>query len=66
VTVQFLSAGGMTGNVCVYARSSAKKSTDELERWYAHFQGLRADYSCYDGGSDTVSIVRSEDDMWAH
>ncbi|KAG8746974.1 hypothetical protein FRC10_002773 [Ceratobasidium sp. 414] len=40
----------------------------ELERSYAHFQngGLRAEDSYYDGGSDTVSIVSSEDDMWAH
>ncbi|KAF8608570.1 glycosyltransferase family 2 protein [Ceratobasidium sp. AG-I] len=44
-----------------------EKRRREIERAQQYFQGgLRADGSNYDGGSDTASIVSSEDDMWAH
>ncbi|KDN44452.1 hypothetical protein RSAG8_05499, partial [Rhizoctonia solani AG-8 WAC10335] len=42
----------------------------ELERTYANYPGntLRADSNndYYDGGSDTVSVVSSEDDQWGN
>ncbi|CAE6440152.1 unnamed protein product [Rhizoctonia solani] len=42
----------------------------EMERQYANYPGnsLRADSNTdyYDGGSDTVSVVSSEDDQWGH
>ncbi|QRV93872.1 chitin synthase [Ceratobasidium sp. AG-Ba] len=44
-----------------------EKRRREFERAHGQFNnGLRADESYYDGNSDTVSIVSSEDDMWAH
>ncbi|CAE6508857.1 unnamed protein product [Rhizoctonia solani] len=47
-----------------------EKRRREMERTYANYPGntLRADSNTdyYDGGSDTVSVVSSEDDQWGH
>ncbi|CUA75425.1 chitin synthase [Rhizoctonia solani] len=47
-----------------------EKRRREMERAYANYPGntLRADSNTdyYDGGSDTVSVVSSEEDQWGH